>query len=140
MKCTRCHERAEINLRSHHTAFCRACFLLYFQRQVDRTITKEKMLTPHERILVAVSGGKDSLALWDVLIAQGYHTEGLYLDLGIGPYSAQSREKAERFAHTHAVPLQVVTLAEEAVSVPTAAQFTHRVPCAACTASAATCA
>ena len=132
MKCTRCHERAEINLRSHHTAFCRACFILYFQRQVDRTITKEKMFTPHERILVAVSGGKDSLALWDVLIAQGYHTEGLYLDLGIGPYSAQSREKAERFAHTHAVPLQVVTLAEEAVSVPTAAQFTHRMPCAAC--------
>src|SRR3989441_12986649 len=119
MKCTRCHERAEINLRSHHTAFCRSCFILYFQRQVDRTITKEKMFTPHERILVAVSGGKDSLALWDVLIAQGYHTYGLYLDLGSGPYACQSREKAERFARTQPAPLQVLTLAKEAGSLPT---------------------
>lgn len=132
MKCTRCRERAEINLRSHNSAFCRSCFILYFQRQVERTITKEHMFTAAERILVAVSGGKDSLALWDVLIAQGYQTEGLYLDLGIGSYSAQSREKAAHFAQTHAVPLRIVTLAEEAVSVPTAAQFTHRVPCAAC--------
>ncbi|MGH7966014.1 MAG: ATP-binding protein, partial [Candidatus Binatia bacterium] len=132
MKCTRCRERAEINLRSHNSAFCKPCFILYFQRQVERTIAKEKMFTPDERILVAVSGGKDSLALWDVLLTQGYHTEGLYLDLGIGTYSSQSREKAERFAQTHAVPLRIVPLAEEAVAVPTAAQFTRRVPCAAC--------
>ena len=32
--------------------------------------------------MVAVSGGKDSLALWDVLIEDGYQTAGLYLDLG----------------------------------------------------------
>jgi uncharacterized protein (TIGR00269 family) len=132
MKCTRCRERAEINLRSHNSAFCRPCFILYFQRQVERTITKEKMCTLDDRILVAVSGGKDSLALWDVLIAQGYSTEGLHLDLGIGVYSSQSREKAERFAQAHDVPLRIVTLAEDAVSVPTAAQFTRRVPCAAC--------
>jgi tRNA(Ile)-lysidine synthase TilS/MesJ len=30
-----------------------------------------------------VSGGKDSLALWDVLHGAGYRTTGLYLDLGI---------------------------------------------------------
>jgi len=132
MKCTRCRERAEINLRSHHAAFCKPCFILYFQRQIERTIAKEKMFTPGERILVAVSGGKDSLALWDVLIAQGYHTEGLYLDLGIGTYSSQSREKVERFAQSRTVPLRIVPLADQAVTVPTAAQFTRRVPCAAC--------
>jgi uncharacterized protein (TIGR00269 family) len=90
------------------------------------------MFTPEERILVAVSGGKDSLALWDVLIVQGYQTTGLYLDLGIGHYSIRSREKVEQFSLTHQVPLQVVSLAEEAIPVPTAAQFTNRVPCAAC--------
>lgn len=132
MKCTRCRERAEINLRSHNAAFCKPCFILYFQRQVERTIAKDKMFTPDERILVAVSGGKDSLALWDVLITHGYHTEGLYLDLGIGTYSSQSLEKAERFAQSHAVPLRIIPLAEEAVPVPTAAQFTRRVPCSAC--------
>jgi len=132
MKCTRCRERAEINLPSHNSAFCRSCFLLYFRRQVERTITKEKMFTKEERILVAVSGGKDSLALWDVLLFHGYQTEGLYLDLGIGDYSSQSRNKVEHFARFHNVPLRIVALADEAVTVPVAAQFTHRVPCAAC--------
>lgn len=132
MKCTRCHARAEVSLRSHHAAFCRTCFLHYFQRQVERTITKEKMFTRDDRILVAVSGGKDSLALWDVLLLQGYQTEGLYLDLGIGTYSSQSRSKVDAFARRHKVPLRIVTLADQAVSVPTAAQFTNRVPCAAC--------
>ena len=32
--------------------------------------------TPTDRVLVAVSGGKDSLALWDVLIDLGYDTTG----------------------------------------------------------------
>lgn len=132
MKCKRCRAPAEINLRSHHAAFCRPCFIIYFQRQVERTIKRDLMFTPEERILVAVSGGKDSLALWDVLLAQGYQTTGLYLDLGISAYSAHSREKVERFAAEHSVPLQIVPLGEEAVSVPTAAQFTNRVPCAAC--------
>ena len=41
------------------------------------------MFTKEDRILVAVSGGKDSLALWDVLRRQGYQADGLYIDLGI---------------------------------------------------------
>jgi uncharacterized protein (TIGR00269 family) len=90
------------------------------------------MFTPSEHILVAVSGGKDSLALWDTLIALGYHTEGLYVALGIGTYSIQSQEKAEEFARIRNAPLRVIPLAEEAVAVPIAAQFTNRVPCAAC--------
>jgi uncharacterized protein (TIGR00269 family) len=90
------------------------------------------MFTPEDRVLVAVSGGKDSLALWDVLIAQGYQTSGLYLDQGIGEYSVHSREKVERFAAQHNTPLRIISLEQEAVSVPTAAQFTNRVPCAAC--------
>ena len=48
--------------------------------------------------MVAVSGGKDSLALWDVLIEEGYRTAGLYLDLGIFDYSKESRAKCEAFA------------------------------------------
>jgi uncharacterized protein (TIGR00269 family) len=106
--------------------------VLYFQRQVERAIHKQHMFSPQDRILVAVSGGKDSLALWDVLIALGYQTQGLYLALGIGDYSGQSQHKAEAFAHQCGLPLRVVQLSQDAVSVPVAAQFTNRVPCAAC--------
>ena len=48
------------------------------------------MLAPDDRVLVAVSGGKDSLAVWDMLIELGYRADGLYLGLGIGDYSDES--------------------------------------------------
>jgi uncharacterized protein (TIGR00269 family) len=58
------------------------------------------MLSPGDRVLLAVSGGKDSLALWDVLLRLGYEVEGLYIDLGIEDqrYSKQSRSMVQRFA------------------------------------------
>ena len=49
------------------------------------------MIAPGERVLVAVSGGKDSLALWDLLLDLGYEADGLYLGLGIGDYSDDVR-------------------------------------------------
>jgi tRNA(Ile)-lysidine synthase TilS/MesJ len=35
---------------------------------VQRTIEKYRMFTHTDRVLVAVSGGKDSLSLWDILL------------------------------------------------------------------------
>ena len=56
------------------------------------------MFEPDDRLLVAVSGGKDSLALWDILIDLGYDATGFYLDLGIGSYSERSKDAAVEFA------------------------------------------
>src|SRR4030095_2851872 len=98
MKCKRCAEKATVQLRSHNTAFCKACFVFFFQRTVERAITREHMFTHDERVLVAVSGGKDSRALWAALVDLGYQTEGLYLGLGIGAYSSASEQKARAFA------------------------------------------
>src|SRR5262249_9144245 len=87
-----------------------------------------------ERLLVAVSGGKDSLALWDVLLDLGYDAEGLYLGLGIGAYSDRSREKVERFASARGLRLRVVELDEEkdGLAVPPVASLTRRPACSAC--------
>jgi uncharacterized protein (TIGR00269 family) len=134
MKCTRCKAKAEVHLRAHNAAFCRPCFVEYFRRHVERAIARERMFGPEARILVAVSGGKDSLALWDVLVALGYQTTGLYLGLGIGGYSDRSHEKVEAFARARELPLVVRTLADEGpgLAVPDVASSTRRVPCAAC--------
>ena len=134
MKCTRCKAKAEVHLRAHNAGFCRPCYLGYFQRQVERAVDREKMFSKEEHILVAVSGGKDSLALWDVLVGLGYRTTGLYLGLGIGGYSDRSRETVEAFAHQRELPLVVRTLADEGpgLAVPDVANSTRRVPCAAC--------
>jgi uncharacterized protein (TIGR00269 family) len=132
MKCTRCKAPAEVQLRQHNTNFCRACFLFYFQRQVERAIEKERMIAPGESVLVAVSGGKDSLALWDVLVGLGYSTTGLHLSLGIGEYSDASTERTAAFAAARNLPLITVQLAEQGLAVNDVAQLTRRPACSAC--------
>src|SRR2546425_11036492 len=113
MKCTRCRAPAEVQLRAHNAAFCRTCYVFVFRRQVERAIAAERMFEKSERLLVAVSGGKDSLALWDVLVDLGYDATGLYLGLGIGEYSDRSHEKVEAFAQARGLPLRVVALEAE---------------------------
>src|SRR2546423_10538290 len=99
MKCRRCKEPAVIELRRHNAGFCRDCFLHHTREQVRRAIDQSDMLQHGERVLVAVSGGKDSLGLWHLLRGLGYDADGLYVGLGIGEYSDESRAYADAFAH-----------------------------------------
>lgn len=100
MRCRKCGERAVINMRHHKLSLCGEHYVEWFAAQTERAIEKYKMFTRDERILVAVSGGKDSLSLWDVLLRLGYQADGLYIALGINdpiPYSDVSLEKARKF-------------------------------------------
>ena len=121
MKCKLCGKTAAINMRQHRLALCGEHFLAWVPAQVARTVKKYRMFGPDERILVAVSGGKDSLTLWDVLLALGYHADGLYINLGIGNgYSAESEAKARAFADARpGANLRVVDVAAEyGASIP----------------------
>jgi uncharacterized protein (TIGR00269 family) len=100
MKCRKCATTAVINMRHHKLALCGEHYVEWFVAQTERAIEKYKMFSRDERILVAVSGGKDSLALWDVLLRLGYQADGLYIALGINapiPYSDVSLEKVRAF-------------------------------------------
>jgi uncharacterized protein (TIGR00269 family) len=122
-----------IDVRRHNAAFCRDHFLVHCTEQVRRAIADHDMLHPGERVLVAVSGGKDSLALWDLLTELGYAADGLYLGLGIGEYSDESGRYAQAYAQRRGLLLHEVDLgAEWGFTVPDAAAATHRVPCSAC--------
>jgi len=91
MKCRVCREPAVIDIRRHNANFCVDHFLRLCRDQVAKAIDKHDMLTPGDRVLVAASGGKDSLALWDILVKLGYEVDGLYVGLGIGDYSNHRR-------------------------------------------------
>ena len=132
MKCTRCKAPAEVQLRAHNSNFCRPCFVFVFRRQVERAIEKQRMFTRDEPVLVAVSGGKDSLALWEVLVELGFTTTGLHLSLGIGAYSDASTEKTVAFAEARGLALITVPLAAEGLAVPDVAALTRRPACSAC--------
>jgi len=133
MKCRKCGGTAVLELRRHNAAFCAPDFLDFFRNQVREAVRKYRMLDKDEHVLVAVSGGKDSLALWDVLLDEGYQTTGLYLDLGIFDYSVESRRKCEAFAAGRGVPLIVASVAEEVGGpVPVIKEVTRRPPCSGC--------
>ncbi|MDH4112247.1 MAG: adenine nucleotide alpha hydrolase family protein [Actinomycetota bacterium] len=133
MKCRRCPGTAVIELRRHNAAFCKRCFSEVFVEQVRKAIRRFAMIGAGDRVLVAVSGGKDSLALWDVLLDLGYDVDGLYLGLGIGEYSDRSREVTASFAESRGAQLTVVDLAEEyGYDIPTAGRKGARSTCAVC--------
>jgi uncharacterized protein (TIGR00269 family) len=91
------------------------------------------MFNREDRVLVAVSGGKDSLVLWDVLLRAGYDATGLHLNLGIHEYSRESEEKAAAFAAVRRAELVVVDIPTEyGVGVEGLANATGRVSCSAC--------
>jgi uncharacterized protein (TIGR00269 family) len=133
MKCRKCGGAAALELRRHNAAFCSPHFLEFFRKQVAEAIHRYRMFTREERILVAVSGGKDSLALWDVLIEDGYQTAGLYLDLGIFDYSKESRAKCEAFAAARGLTQHVERVADAVgAPIPLLQQVTRRPACSGC--------
>jgi uncharacterized protein (TIGR00269 family) len=134
VKCRRCRApEVVIELRRHNAAFCKDCFLHHTREQVKRTIDEFRMFPPDAKVLVAVSGGKDSLALWDLLLDLGYAADGLYLGLGIGEYSDESGVLTRAFAERRGAKLIEVDLpSEHGFDIPTAAAVTRRVPCSAC--------
>jgi uncharacterized protein (TIGR00269 family) len=123
----------------HKLALCKEHYLEWFPEQTQRFIEKYRMFTRGERLLVAVSGGKDSLSLWDVLWRLGYAADGLYIGLGIdggAAYSSQSQCFAEGFASERGLKLTVVDVAGEyGADIPQVAHRSQRgrgKPCAVC--------
>ena len=114
MKCTRCKGPARHRLPAHNARFCDECLKVFVRRQVLRAIREFKMLKRGERVLVAVSGGKDSLAAWEVLCDLGYEAEGLHLRLEMGEFSDASLAACEEMAARLGRPLHVRTLREMA--------------------------
>jgi uncharacterized protein (TIGR00269 family) len=117
-------------MRQHKLALCKPHFLEWLPAQTERFIKKYEMFTRYEKVLVAVSGGKDSLSLWNILIKLGYQADGLYISLGIGDegsYSDLSRRLCEKFSRERNQKLHIVDVKKEfGETIPQFAQRTRR--------------
>lgn len=142
MRCKRCGKRAVAELPQHRMAMCKPCYLEWFPAYTAKTIKKFDMLAADERVLLAVSGGKDSVALWQVLVDLGYRADGLVIDLGIGynggaaydgyGYSADSTDYARRTAERLDRPLWVIDLRRFIGRTVPELQRGQRPVCSAC--------
>ncbi len=109
-KCTVCGARTPVYFRKYSgEMLCARCFKKNIVERVRRTISRYDLLRPDDRILVAASGGKDSLALLKIL----YEIEldfpksellAVTVDEGIGGYREKCAETVKRFASSLGIP------------------------------------
>ena len=133
MKCRVCRGQAIIDLRRHNANFCGEHLLRFCRDQVAKAIKDHSMIAKGDRVLVAVSGGKDSLAVWDLLRQLDYDADGLYIGLGIDDYSDTSGEYARRYAEDRGLNLIEIDLRNGyGYDIPNGSRAAKRAPCSAC--------
>ncbi len=132
-KCRICKQEGFIHLRYANLPLCKKHFISRTESVVQSTINKFRMFSKKDRLLVAVSGGKDSLALWHIIEKLGFKADGLHIDLELGEFSKLSREISEQFSKTHRFYLNVISVKEELGGyIDDFVKIAYEKPCSLC--------
>ncbi|MGC9210039.1 MAG: ATP-binding protein [Acidilobus sp.] len=95
-KCIRCGGPARVRIEYARAWLCDEHFLDYVRQKVLRSVQRYDMLRPGDKVLVGVSGGKDSSALMDILdkVSEQLKIDviAVHINMGIGEYSRESLE------------------------------------------------
>ncbi len=111
-KCSKCDFPAVYLRRYTSEALCKSCLIKTTLSRVRRTINRKKMLRRGDRVAVAISGGKDSAVLLDILhrIEDGFPDSELIpvtIDEGIKGYRDEALESAKTLALSLGLKLEV---------------------------------
>ena len=114
-KCASCKKPAQIKIA--FAPFCESCFLKHYQNRVERLIKKFKLIEEKDKILVAVSGGKDSMSCAHVLskLRQTFKFEMgvLHIDVGVSDCTNKDTENIIRdFCNEYKVPFYLLKIKE----------------------------
>ena len=114
MICVRCGEGAFEKFRGRY--YCRSCYADRYESAVESSVRRYKMIRAGERVLVALSGGKDSVAMLSALKSLSdrfqFEVSSLFINLGLGEYSRLSLEIASRVCEKLGVELHTVSLSD----------------------------
>lgn len=103
MKCEYCNRPAVYFKHISGIAYCKSCFLKYLKEKVRWTINTKKLLERTDHILLAVSGGKDSIAMMKIVseIEKEYSNVNLTaitIDEGIKGYREEGIKIAKKYS------------------------------------------
>ncbi|ADM27391.1 PP-loop domain protein [Ignisphaera aggregans DSM 17230] len=137
MKCSLCDREAFTYIPYARLRLCREHFGEFIRSKVVRAMDRYGMVSSGERILIAVSGGKDSMALLHIMnsISQerSLRVLALHIDLGIGEYSRRSREIVSMIAKSFGIDLIVYDLKRDlGLSLPEMKKGIRRGTCSLC--------
>lgn len=101
MKCNRCENVAVYSRKYSGESLCSECFSNAILRKTAKTISKYNMIQNNELVCVAVSGGKDSLALLHVLSKMAknhnFRIHAITIDEGIPEYRNEALDIVKVF-------------------------------------------
>ncbi|AFS79981.1 PP-loop domain-containing protein [Candidatus Nitrosopumilus koreensis AR1] len=101
MKCDGCENLAVYTRKYSGQKLCSECFSNSIVRKTAKTISKHKMIQNNELVAVAVSGGKDSLALLKIIhemsSTHNFRIKAITIDEGIPGYRNEALEIVEKF-------------------------------------------
>ncbi|MCF7871669.1 TIGR00269 family protein [Candidatus Woesearchaeota archaeon] len=110
MNCDKCKKMAVAD----NPKYCKEHFIEYFENQVLETIKKYSLIkNKKEKICVAASGGKDSVALLHILHKHKFNIEALAIDEGINGYRDRSLEFLKKFCQDKKIKLTIKTYKKE---------------------------
>ncbi len=82
------------------------------EKKVKQTLSKIK-LNKNEKILVALSGGKDSSVTAYLLNKLGYNIEGFHIDLGMGKYSEKCLKAVKELGENLKMKIHIYDIKKE---------------------------
>jgi|UniRef100_A0A7V5Y062 tRNA(Ile)-lysidine synthase TilS/MesJ len=114
MRCVVCKKEAEIKILA---PFCSQCFITHYQRRVERVIKRWQLISKNERILVCVSGGKDSLSCAEVLyqLKDRFQFELAVLHLDVNFFrcaNERTKKVVEKFCTERNIPFYFTSFKE----------------------------
>ena len=83
------------------------------EKQVKDTISEYKICNKKEKILVALSGGKDSTLTAYLLGKFGYNISGFHINLGLGKYSDDCENSIKEFCKKNKIPLRLYDIRKQ---------------------------
>lgn len=114
--CSACGARPAIVYQAHTgRSLCRECFIADVKERVKREIERWKMIQPGDRILLGLSGGKDSYVMLDILaeIHDPSKLVGVSIVEGIPGYNREEDiEKIKKHARGLGVDVVVTSIRE----------------------------